>query len=454
MNRGAITMCTWFPNSVCSAIVWAVVTAPPVECPSNPAQGPCHEPADFGVPGCEDPECCALVCEQFAAYCCENWWSPDCAQAAVDLGCAVSPAGPVCLATGDDPDVDGYLEVCADAYGSVATEGFGGKGDRFNPQGGDLAEVTFAGGMYLFRAEALQRELLSHAWDWQSKYQSDYSLEREVLKPIVAVDTDGDAVADTAQGVFRVFGAELDLTFHLDQSVEPRGAGVSLWSMDYEVQNNGASPVEFVLLRVLDADLAWSGAGDDDVVGTQTNGSPLERFVYMHDGAPQTGVTVSSPHALPPPDDGAYYGAKEGPDPDGSGSGPQFISGLEWYEYGVPEGWRNVIAGVPGSNVNGESGTEPGDAWIGLEIPVALAAGPGPGSGATVTVRHTYGALTPLGLGPCPWDCDGSGDGQVNVVDFLALLAQWGGPGSCDVDAGGVGVTDFLAMLANWGACP
>ncbi len=57
---------------------------------------------------------------------------------------------------------------------------------------------------------------------------------------------------------------------------------------------------------------------------------------------------------------------------------------------------------------------------------------------------------------PCPWDCDGgeSTDGTVGIVDFLALLAQWGSPGSCDFDGGGVGITDFLALLGNWGPCP
>ncbi len=54
---------------------------------------------------------------------------------------------------------------------------------------------------------------------------------------------------------------------------------------------------------------------------------------------------------------------------------------------------------------------------------------------------------------PCPWDC-GDNDGTVGIVDFLALLAQWGGPGACDLDGGGVGITDFLELLANWGACP
>jgi hypothetical protein len=44
----------------------------------------------------------------------------------------------------------------------------------------------------------------------------------------------------------------------------------------------------------------------------------------------------------------------------------------------------------------------------------------------------------------------------VNVVDFLALLAEWGGTGSCDCAQppdGIVNVVDFLAILADWGDC-
>jgi hypothetical protein len=54
----------------------------------------------------------------------------------------------------------------------------------------------------------------------------------------------------------------------------------------------------------------------------------------------------------------------------------------------------------------------------------------------------------------CPWDC-GDGDGTVGIVDFLAMLAQWNGPGPCDVDEqGGVDIIDFLDLLAHWGPCP
>ena len=63
------------------------------------------------------------------------------------------------------------------------------------------------------------------------------------------------------------------------------------------------------------------------------------------------------------------------------------------------------------------------------------------------------GAYEFQGASPCPWDC-GDNDGNVGIVDFLALLAQWGGPGSCDFDGGGVGINDFLDLLAAWGPCP
>ncbi len=57
-------------------------------------------------------------------------------------------------------------------------------------------------------------------------------------------------------------------------------------------------------------------------------------------------------------------------------------------------------------------------------------------------------------FGPsCPWDC-ADGDGQVGIVDFLALFADWDNASACDFDGSGVGITDFLALLANWGPCP
>jgi hypothetical protein len=55
---------------------------------------------------------------------------------------------------------------------------------------------------------------------------------------------------------------------------------------------------------------------------------------------------------------------------------------------------------------------------------------------------------------PCAQDC-GNDDNVVDTVDFLALLQQWPGPGSCDTDGDGViDTVDFLDLLAHWGPCP
>jgi hypothetical protein len=73
---------------------------------------------------------------------------------------------------------------------------------------------------------------------------------------------------------------------------------------------------------------------------------------------------------------------------------------------------------------------------------------------ANVDVAQDFG----LGMALCPADCLQTPDGEVSIVDFLALLRRWGesSVGSpCDIDFDGViDVDDFLALLDSWGVCP
>ncbi|MHC4428315.1 MAG: choice-of-anchor B family protein [Planctomycetota bacterium] len=63
-------------------------------------------------------------------------------------------------------------------------------------------------------------------------------------------------------------------------------------------------------------------------------------------------------------------------------------------------------------------------------------------------------ALEVLECGTCPADCANM-DGVVSTADLLELLAQWGGPGSCDIDGSGtVSTADPLDLLGEWGPCP
>lgn len=65
------------------------------------------------------------------------------------------------------------------------------------------------------------------------------------------------------------------------------------------------------------------------------------------------------------------------------------------------------------------------------------------------------GVLTIACAGSCPGDIDG--DGMVGIVDFLLLLGAWGPCAGCpeDLDQDGmVGIVDFLGLLGAWGPCP
>ncbi|MHC4083082.1 MAG: dockerin type I domain-containing protein [Planctomycetota bacterium] len=71
------------------------------------------------------------------------------------------------------------------------------------------------------------------------------------------------------------------------------------------------------------------------------------------------------------------------------------------------------------------------------------------------------GSSTDFNADGIPDDCqclsDINGDGVVDVVDFLELLAVWGPCPGCPADInrdGEVNVVDFLILLADWGACP
>jgi hypothetical protein len=58
--------------------MWALQfcqSCPPIQC--SPDAGPCCSPSF--EPGCNDPECCSLICEQIDPFCCEAAWDGVCA---------------------------------------------------------------------------------------------------------------------------------------------------------------------------------------------------------------------------------------------------------------------------------------------------------------------------------------------------------------------------------------
>ena len=80
------------------------------------------------------------------------------------------------------------------------------------------------------------------------------------------------------------------------------------------------------------------------------------------------------------------------------------------------------------------------------------------------TLRVVGGAMTDdyparidaiLWTGPVPCAADVNGDGVVDVLDLLIVLAAWGATsGPEDINGDGiVNVLDLLEVLAAWGPC-
>lgn len=395
------------------------------ECPvlpevCNEDAGSCTQSAGNGTPGCDVPECCYDVCSDPSfSFCCDVAWDELCA-AQADLMCGLPTSFQVFLGSGPTSNIDGYLDVTVEEYGSWASSNFGGGGDRYNPVGFSLNEVAFTSGFFLFIkdpagaecAEALgncKRELLSDNDTWLGvgfKDDDDTSLFKQITlthEDNPPIDTNGDGVDDTATSAFEVFGGETDLSFELEQhlfsTALPDGTPVGVLTQTYIITNNADSEVDLELLRAVDYDILWATDDfTDDSVGTATNGSPSPAGVYVFQKDPDhpaTAITMSSPQAT------AYYGAKGGIDPDGDGPGPPFGFGTDtqqWDAFGMPESWANHIAGV-GANLDGESDPSPGggdcspcDASIGLDIRILL----GPGETVDVTIQYAYGAMMPF----------------------------------------------------------
>ena len=363
-------------------------------------------------------------------------------------------APPVNIATGPNPNVDGYLRVGPDEYGSWNSVTFAGLGDIYNPAGPDAGglgplETGFSNGFMIFIGGG--RELLSDNASWQAvvcgggAIGSDATLIRNVIVPNASSDTDLDGVDDRLTSSFEILGGSVALLVDVVQEVDSvPGNSIALLTQRYTITNVSALSATFQLLRIGDFDLVYNGtAFGDDSVGTDR--AITNNLVFQQEAAtPATRVTMVSPEATD------YTGAIRGITPAG---GPAYGFGTdcqEWDNQGLPANWADHVAAV-GTKTNGESGAQPAgctlpdcDGHIDLNIPVVDLA---LNQSVTITIRHLYGET-------CLWDCEALPDGKVGITDFLKLLADWGGPSSCDFDGGGVSIVDFLKLLANWGFCP
>ena len=99
---------------------------------------------------------------------------------------------------------------------------------------------------------------------------------------------------------------------------------------------------------------------------------------------------------------------------------------------------KEYIEFLRDANVTNDSGQIAYDQWVAQ------------GMSAPVVMDSAFLDLEPVE--PIPGDVDG--DGDVDVVDLLAIIAAWGPCPGCPADVNGdglVNVTDLLITIANWG---
>ncbi len=113
-----------------------------------------------------------------------------------------------------------------------------------------------------------------------------------------------------------------------------------------------------------------------------------------------------------------------------------------------------VINGIDPSDLAGRRVSGAGDV-NGDRLADVIVGAPAADPAGNALAGESYVVFSPA----CAWDCDGSGDGNTNVSDLLALLGQYDplapgvcdGSESCDYDNDGcVDISDLLKVLAHY----
>lgn len=201
---------------------------------------------------------------------------------------------------------DGSLEVWPDTYGAWSFWGWSDNHDRYNPQGNVGPNfVSFAAHMMIYDPVLQDRlALATPGFDIDDTYNlGERTLAYRPRSEIVASDSSGNGLNDTANSSFWVFGTEpisgdptLRLGFELEQKVTgPDGNGVATYTKVYTITNEGANTVSIEFHQHDDLDLLFDGDFKDAAGTDSTNGF---RNAYMQEpdtfgGNASTKVAIS-----------------------------------------------------------------------------------------------------------------------------------------------------------------
>ncbi len=349
---------------------------------------------------------------------------------------------------------NGELTVNPDAYGSVTYWTTNWTNDDFYDPRGSLGRnrYSFASSIFMFiPGQSLRASFGSAGRDIRNTYPGNIGVG--ILSPLVAFDSDGNGVNDSANSSFWALGTSV--TFDLFQNVgQPDANSVATYTKCFNITNTGQTPITFLLLQHDDYDILFDGAATDPA-GTDSTGGVRNPYMREPDSFAGHLDTEAALSGTPGYD---YVAGRSGFDPDGTGPDPAMGYGSDfqiWNNYGLPNSWKNYTAGI-GYNMDGilgqampPGGLPPHDAFMSLQWEISL----NPGECTTIQVVHTYGDSVPNGRAvSCPAcggcdPCDANCDGAVDAFDIEPFIDVLVNPNpmpcsSCAGDANGDMVVD------------
>ncbi|MEE9129022.1 MAG: right-handed parallel beta-helix repeat-containing protein [Phycisphaerales bacterium] len=404
--------CAIFANIVCGTC-------------GEPGSGSCFR--DNGTPGCEDGDCCALLCEQ-DAFCCIVEWDQTCADLALQL----------C-----DPSLEGlpkaYHVVTADGVDdSVRIDGFTitdglADGAGFNAVGAGMCIVNASAAVV--RVTFVENSAPGHGGGAMNIAGAsdpmvvNTSFIGNTGREAGAIHTEGGTAGGTfVNCLFRSNASQIEggainpggagtLTFInctlADNSVDSLSGGGAIFT---EVGAGAVNLTNCILWGNLAAGIPKQ---IEDSVGVVT---AKYSDVEGGWGFPMD-MNIDDDPLFVDPDNGDYRLSFGSPCIDAADN------------TAVPKG---VVTDLDGNPRFIEDTNTP-DTGLG-DCPIV-------DMGSYEFQEGTTDC--------CLWDLDDSG--SVGASDLLALLVSWGPCKGCPADFDGdgtVGASDLLALLVNWGPCP
>lgn len=178
-------------------------------------------------------------------------------------------------------------------------------------------------------------------------------------------------------------------------------------------------------------------------------------FPTPFDDALDSAATASHPIVIDPPvtiPAGNYYLTVYGQSAGDFAGGGTVPSNFAWFIYS-PDGFSQVDGAGAAYSWRSANFPTPGFVkYTGLVPANAVQAGDDP-LDLYNNAFTILGEPTTVGT-PCPADLDGNG--SVNAADLAVLLGAWGGgAGPADLDGNGtVNAADLAVLLGGWGNCP